>query len=62
MKINENLPFEHCEKCPEFILNVDEQVIFTDGVATRTLNVGCKHEWLCKQIAQEVAHEMPVQR
>ena len=53
MTINKDLPFDLCENCDQFVLDVNEQVLFGDGqFLTRTLNVGCKNAWLCKQLAE----------
>lgn len=55
MDIKQNLPFTHCETCPEFVLKVDEQAIFMEGTTTRVLEVTCKNEWLCKQLEQRLS-------
>lgn len=51
MEIRTDLPFDNCDSCPEFILDVDEQVIFADNnVGLRVLNVRCRNENLCRRL------------
>ena len=58
MKIEKDLPFDHCENCPKFIVDTDEQVIFADGgYRTRILKVGCKNAWLCMQLKDFLKEE-----
>ena len=53
MTIKKDLPFDLCESCEHFVLDVDEQVLSVDGmIFTRCLMVKCKNEWLCKQLAE----------
>ena len=48
MKIKEILPFAHCNSCPEFILNVNEQVVLdAENLPTRELIVRCKNQRNC---------------
>lgn len=55
MTINETLPFEHCQRCPEFILDVDMNTLYGDDkIVGRCLDVSCKHRWLCTQIAERI--------
>ena len=55
MDIKQRLPFEHCETCPQFLLDVDEQAIFMNGQTTRFLEVKCKNEWLCRQLEKHLS-------
>ena len=48
MKIINNLPFERCENCPEFVLKVSESYL-----PERQLKIECKHAWLCEQLKKE---------
>lgn len=58
MKIETNLPFEFCDDCQNFIMDVEQQVIFADeGFRTRILTVGCKNEWLCQQLKDQLKGE-----
>ena len=57
MIIREELPFKHCDKCREFILNVNTQTLFDTDISTRVIIVGCKNEWLCKQLKEELQKE-----
>ena len=58
MIIEQRMPFDHCEKCPEFVLNVNNTTYYADGgILTRAITVSCKHEWLCTQIAERVKKE-----
>ena len=51
MEIRTNLPFKHCEDCPEFILNVDDKVLyFSSGHTERVIDVYCKNASLCKRL------------
>jgi hypothetical protein len=51
MEIRTNLPFKHCEKCPEFILSVDDKVLyFSSGYTERVIDVRCKNANLCKRL------------
>ena len=53
MTIKKYLPFDLCESCEHFVLDVDEQVFTVDDtILTRCLMVKCKNEWLCKQLAE----------
>jgi len=53
MEIRQSLPFQCCEDCKDFILNVEEQTIFGDGrIAMRILYVSCKNENLCRRLEQ----------
>ena len=54
MTIKENLPFEQCQNCEHFVLDVNEQVIFSNGLSERILMVGCKNAWLCKQLSENL--------
>lgn len=55
MDIKQNLPFTHCETCPEFVLKVNEQAFFSNGITERIIEVKCKNEWLCKQLEQRLS-------
>ncbi len=58
MDIRQNLPFEHCERCKSFVMDVEQQSVFgDDGLLTRILFVGCKHEWMCKQLEDMIRKE-----
>lgn len=58
MEIRKDLPFNHCDNCSQFVVDVDEQIVFNDNKpSVRVLTVGCKNEWLCKQLKEEIAKE-----
>lgn len=58
MKITESLPFNHCQDCKEFVLNVKEQIYYSeDKMSHRELVVQCKNAWLCRQLKEELAKE-----
>ena len=57
MVIKKELPFEHCDTCEHFVLDVDEQVFYTDNVSHRAICVKCKNEWLCKQLKEDIRKE-----
>ena len=58
MEIRQNLPFKHCEQCKEFVMDVEQQSVFgEDGLLTRTLFVGCRNEWMCKQLEDMIRKE-----
>lgn len=61
MTIEKSLPFDCCEECKEFVLSVNEQVIFNDGIQTRCLVVRCGHEWLCRQLKEKFGNEITKQ-
>lgn len=51
MDIRKDFPFEHCDNCPEFILSVNEEVLFYDFQgSTRVLTIRCKNEGLCRRL------------
>lgn len=50
MIIEKRLPFECCEKCEDFILDVNEQTIFYGENSIRVLTVECKNESLCRRL------------
>ena len=59
MKIREDLPFTFCNSCPEFILDVNEQVIFGgDEVAAREIIVRCRNERLCRRLKDMKLEDM----
>ena len=43
MTIEKSLPFECCEECKEFVLSVNEQAIFNNGIQTKKIVVNCKN-------------------
>ena len=62
MRIEENLPFDICDSCTEFILDVDEQVLFYGmNGSERVITVKCKHAGKCKRLIKNLerndAHE-----
>ena len=58
MDIKQSLPYSHCETCPEFLLKVDEQAVFVNGITERVIEVRCKNEWLCKQLEHHLCEVM----
>ena len=54
MTIEKDLPFAYCENCEKFVVDVDEQVIFTTTFSRTVLNIRCKNAWLCKQLKQNM--------
>lgn len=58
MDIKQELLFDHCENCPEFILSVKEQIFYADNKCYRELLVTCKNSWLCRQIAERVTADV----
>lgn len=55
MTIEKNLPFDFCENCEDFILHVEEQVLFADERQFgRTLTVSCKNESRCKKLREHL--------
>ena len=59
MKIDTKLPFEHCEKCKEFVLKVNDcYQIFNSGNSQHVIVVRCKNEWLCKQLKENLVEEV----
>lgn len=66
VKIRETFPYEHCERCPDCRLDVNQEMVFGDGgIVTRELTVGCKHEWLCRQLSERLAaqnEQKPMQK
>ena len=55
MTIKQYLPFDVCNKCPEFILDVSEQVLFHGLAGTeRVLTVRCKNAGKCKQLKKNL--------
>ena len=54
MKIEQHLPFECCNDCPEFILDVNEQVYFSMEHTMRIIKVGCKNERICFKLKKNL--------
>ena len=54
MKIEKNLPFDFCEDCEDFILHVEEQVLFSDRTVGRVLTVSCKNENRCRKLKEHL--------
>lgn len=54
MDIIKELPFEFCDSCSEFILDVNEKTLYyTDFSGTSShiaITVRCKNEGKCKQL------------
>lgn len=58
MDIQKRLPFHFCDRCDEFILKVEEQVIFgEDHKIENVLIVRCKNEPLCKRLKEALKNE-----
>lgn len=57
MIIREELPFKHCDKCKEFILKMNTQTLSDSDTSTRVIIVGCKNDWLCKQLYKRMKGE-----
>ena len=53
MDIKKDLPFAHCDSCPEFMLDVEEQVLFSEKNSYRELVVRCKNDTLCKRLKEQ---------
>ena len=54
MDIKETLPFENCQQCPNFALDVYMDNLYgDDGILTRRINVSCRNRWLCTQLAEK---------
>lgn len=59
MDIRKRLPFEHCETCPEFILSVDDKVLFYGTQSSeRVIDVRCKNETKCLRLNEMNKKEM----
>ena len=59
MYIRKNLPMPECDSCTEFILDVNEQVIFhLDRCSERILTVKCKNANLCKRLKENLKKQM----
>jgi hypothetical protein len=55
MEIRETLPFDFCNQCKEFILDVDETTVYADdGIMVRILAVSCKHRGLCEKLKENI--------
>jgi hypothetical protein len=53
MKIIQDFPFQHCDSCPECVLNVNQTTIFgDDSVITNQINVSCRNAELCKRLEE----------
>ena len=53
MTIKENFPFESCSSCNEFVLDVQEKVLFVSNHTQRELEVSCKHSDVCRKLAEK---------
>jgi len=53
MTIRENFPFETCQDCNEFVLDVEEKVLFCGEHTQRELVVSCKHSDVCRKLAEK---------
>lgn len=55
MEIDVRLPYSFCERCSEFILDVDEQILFYGmGGSHRALTVKCKNAAKCKTLKENL--------
>ena len=52
MKIVERFLYKVCERCKECVLDVDSNTVNLFDKMTRVISVGCKNEWLCKQLKE----------
>lgn len=50
MNIEKKLPFESCDSCEEFILDVHDQVYFSQKHTQRIITVKCKNERICRKL------------
>ena len=51
MIITQKFPYPHCDSCPEFVLDVENSVIYeVHGILTRQMIVSCKNESLCRRL------------
>ena len=55
MRIEKDFPFDICENCNEFIMDVEEKVLFfgMEG-SERVLIVRCKHSGKCKRLIKNL--------
>lgn len=55
MRIETSLPYPFCDNCPEFILHVDEQIMFLGFAGSeRVMTVMCKNAAKCKQLKKNL--------
>ena len=54
MKIIQSLPFDVCENCTEFVMDVKEQTYFSSCESQRIITVKCKHERKCKELKENL--------
>lgn len=55
MDIVKQLPFDVCENCGEFVLDVKQDVLwYGDGGSHLALTVRCKNAGKCKQLKQNL--------
>ena len=55
MVIEKRLPFDLCENCQEFILDVNQQYIFYgDGGSHLVLTVECRNAEKCRQLKKNL--------
>ena len=61
MNIRTNLPFEHCDGCPEFVLSVNDKVLFYGGYeydhSERLIDVSCKNANKCLRLNEMLKKE-----
>lgn len=53
MEIKTRLPFDCCENCEDYLMHVEEQVIFVQNGSVREILVSCKRENQCRRMQQD---------
>ena len=66
MKIEQNFPLEHCEKCKKLELHTEVSSFYSfDEIVGRVIEIGCEHEQECASIykmLKEKLHERSTTR
>ena len=63
MKIEQQFPFDHCESCPNTVLDVTYENLYGDDhIVSRVIRVRCENEALCKKLQRRLddVHEKNV--
>ena len=59
MEIEKRLPFKHCDSCPEFILDIEQQTLFYyDNGSSLALIIRCKNERVCERLKKHLNDEV----
>ena len=54
MEIRKDLPFPYCDECEEFVLKVDDHLLFYGNGSERVLTVRCKNANKCLHLKRNL--------